>query len=379
MNVRVFPKPCYFAESVYLLYAFVNRLSLDDQYNRIIRNYRFYPEAENDPGRNRIQTLIQISQTVTADMDPESPRLRYFFERLSGTDRKTGCCLAQIMLVTISLESSEIDDFAWQLLEGYRNIEARGFKINDMNQLGLVLERRDVQEEPESLPQQLERLPCSVEAKWEILRVLTSFPEHLQELTELIRPVAAGLKAAEQTLMEMSALPLARWTGYFQTHTVDDFSTEIFNTTFLFAEDNTPHEIWLGIWNFNPFGAWSEWWPTPTGKARVAYIGGSLSLDLAFARKNQPDSETLCTMARSLGSKDKLEILRRCAQSPSTAAKLAAAMNLNSGTVSRNLYSLYKLGFLETRGDGERVNYVTRLDAIHQLFRWIADYIGGGS
>ena len=79
MNVRVFPKPCYFAVSVYLLYAFVNRLSLDDQYNRIIRNYRFYPEAENDPGRNRIQTLIQISQTVTADMDPESPRLRYFF------------------------------------------------------------------------------------------------------------------------------------------------------------------------------------------------------------------------------------------------------------------------------------------------------------
>ena len=102
-------------------------------------------------------------------------------------------------------------------------------------------------------------------------------------------------------------------------------------------------------------------------------------LDLAFARKNQPDSETLCTMARSLGSKDKLEILRRCAQSPSTAAKLAAAMNLNSGTVSRNLYSLYKLGLLETRDDGERVNYVTRLDAIHQLFRWIADYIGGGS
>ena len=379
MNIRVFPKPCYFAESVYLLYAFVNGLSLSDQYNRIVQDYRFYPEAADDPGRNRTQALTRIFQEVTAGLDPESPRLRYYFEKLSGTNGKTGCCLAQIMLVTISLDSSEIDDFARQLLQGYRSMEAVGLKINDMNQMGLVLERRDLQEEPEPLPQQLERLPCSIEAKWEILRALTSFPEHLQELTELIRPVAAGLKAAEETLMEMNAQPLARWTDYFRTHTVDDFSMEIFNTTFLFAEDSTPHEIWLGIWNFNPFGAWSEWWPIPTGKARVAYIGGSLSLDLAFARKNQPDSETLCTMARSLGSKDKLEILRRCAQSPSTAAKLAAAMNLNSGTVSRNLYSLYKLGFLETRGDGERVNYVTRLDAIHQLFRWIADYIGGGS
>ena len=53
-------------------------------------------------------------------------------------------------------------------------------------------------------------------------------------------------------------------------------------------------------------------------------------------------------------------------------------MNLNSGTVSRNLYSLFKLGYLETRGDGERVNYVTKLEAIEQLFRWVMEYVSDG-
>ena len=46
-----------------------------------------------------------------------------------------------------------------------------------------------------------------------------------------------------------------------------------------------------------------------------------------------------------------------------------------SGTVSRNVYGLYKLGYLETRGDGERVNYITRPDALERLFRWVLEYV----
>lgn len=45
-------------------------------------------------------------------------------------------------------------------------------------------------------------------------------------------------------------------------------------------------------------------------------------------------------MMRALTGKDKLEILRRCAAEPFSAAQLAASMNLNSGTVSRNVYGL---------------------------------------
>ncbi len=91
-----------------------------------------------------------------------------------------------------------------------------GIKINDLNGMGLVVERQDAQEETESLMVQLERLPCSIEGRWTILRALTEFETHLKELTELIRPVAAQLQTEMATLCAMNAEPLAQWEAYFR-------------------------------------------------------------------------------------------------------------------------------------------------------------------
>lgn len=53
-------------------------------------------------------------------------------------------------------------------------------------------------------------------------------------------------------------------------------------------------------------------------------------------------------------------------------------MNVNSGTISKNLYGLFQLGYLETRSEGERVNYSTRFDTLEQIFQWVIEYVGGG-
>ena len=122
-------------------------------------------------------------------------------------------------------------------------------------------------------------------------------------------------------------------------------------------------------------GFWSEWLERGGESVRVAYAGSGLSFDFAASHRKRPDPESLSAMLRALSGKDRLEILQRCRTAPLSAARLAEAMNLNSGTVSRNLYDLYKLGYLETRGDGERVNYITRPEAVERLFQWIMDFI----
>lgn len=379
-KMRIFQEPCYFAEAVYLLYYYVNHISFDEEFARISRNYgRRTGDPEDALTVRRLQELTRVSAAVTAGMNREDSRLRFYFEKIPGMDRKNNCCLAQIMLVTIPLDCSEIDAFAGRLLQGYTYMQQEGFKLNDINAMGLVLERWDKQEEPESLMAQLERLPCSLEGKWNILRVWSEFESHLRELTELIRPVAERLKQEMAPLQALNQGVLRQWADYFQTHTMDDFQNEMFNTTFLFVEQNISQEIWLGLWNFNAFGTWSEWLEVPgyPGMVRVAYIGASISFRFAARKQSRPDAEGMGGMLRALGGKDKLEILRRCAEQPCSAAKLAAEMSLNSGTVSRNLYGLYKLGYLETRGDGERVNYRTRLDVLEQVFQWVADYVGG--
>ena len=375
--MRVFREPCYFAEAVYLLYYFVNEVSYEEEFARICKCYCRKADEEEEGMMRRIQELTRVSRVVTADLDRESPKLRHYFEKLPGLEKRPDCCLAQVMLVSIPLDCSDVDAFAAQLLEAYTCMFQEGIKINDLNGMGLVVERQDAQEETESLMVQLERLPCSIEGRWTILRALTEFETHLKELTELIRPVAAQLQTEMATLCAMNAEPLAQCEAYFRDHTVDDFQNEMFNTTFLFTETNVPHEIWLGVWSFNPFGTWSEWLTHQGQMVRLAYLGANISFRFATNRKVHPDAEAMSGMLRALGGKDKLEILRRCAEQPCSAAKLAAEMNVNSGIVSRNLYGLFKMGYLETRGDGERVNYITRLDNLEQVFHWVAEYIGG--
>lgn len=330
---------------------------------------------KEDQGLQLAQELDRISAAVTQTLDPHQARLRYFFEKLPGTDEKTCCCLAHTMLVATPLNCTDIDSFAAELLRMFRYMSGIGFKINDMNTMGLVLEPLDPQEEPEPLQVQLERLPCSMEARWEILRVLTEFETYLRELTELLRPVAGQLAAEMQALTERNRAQLAIWEKYFQTHSVDTFQQEMFRASYLFTQEMQPDEVWIALWNFNMVGFWTEWFESGGKTVRIAYLGANLSFEFAAAHQVRPDAETLCAMMRALTGKDKLEILRRCAAEPFSAAQLAASMNLNSGTVSRNVYGLYKLGYLETRGDGERVNYITRPDALERLFRWVLEYV----
>ena len=173
MKVRVIDKPCLFAETVYLLYYYINGIAYTRDYERVNRKFGRYLLEKEDQGLQLAQELDRISAAVTQTLDPHQARLRYFFEKLPGTDEKTCCCLAHTMLVATPLNCTDIDSFAAELLRMFRYMSGIGFKINDMNTMGLVLEPLDPQEEPEPLQVQLERLPCSMEARWEILRRLS--------------------------------------------------------------------------------------------------------------------------------------------------------------------------------------------------------------
>ena len=214
------------------------------------------------------------------------------------------------MLVATPLNCTDIDSFAAELLRMFRYMSGIGFKINDMNTMGLVLEPLDPQEEPEPLQVQLERLPCSMEARWEILRVLTEFETYLRELTELLRPVAEQLAAEMQALTERNRAQLAIWEKYFQTHSVDTFQQEMFRASYLFTQEMQPDEVWIALWNFNMVGFWTEWFESGGKTVRIAYLGANLSFEFAAAHQVRPDAETLCAMMRALTGKDKLEILR---------------------------------------------------------------------
>lgn len=99
MKVRVIDNPCLFAETVYLLYYYINGIAYTRDYERVNRKFGRYLLEKEDQGLQLAQELDRISTAVTQTLDPHQARLRYFFEKLPGTDEKTCCCLAHTMLV----------------------------------------------------------------------------------------------------------------------------------------------------------------------------------------------------------------------------------------------------------------------------------------
>ena len=107
MRVRVIDKPCLFAETVYLLYYYINGIAYTRDYERVNRKFGRYLLEKEDQGLQLAQELDRISAAVTQTLDPHQARLRYFFEKLPGTDEKTCCCLAHTMLVATPLNCTE--------------------------------------------------------------------------------------------------------------------------------------------------------------------------------------------------------------------------------------------------------------------------------
>ena len=119
--MRVFREPCYFAEAVYLLYFFVNQISYEEEYSRISRNYyKRVKEDDEDEARilRRVRELNRVLSVVTAGLDRGDARLRYYFKAMQLPSFKNSCCLAQIMLVTVPLDCSDVEEFAGRLESG---------------------------------------------------------------------------------------------------------------------------------------------------------------------------------------------------------------------------------------------------------------------
>lgn len=65
MKVRVIDKPCLFAETVYLLYYYINGIAYTRDYERVNRKFGRYLLENEDQGLQLAQELDRISAAVT--------------------------------------------------------------------------------------------------------------------------------------------------------------------------------------------------------------------------------------------------------------------------------------------------------------------------
>lgn len=371
-RMKAIYEPCILYETIEMIHNYVNGISYDSIRRRLVNSFgRLNSERHNKVFTKKIEELTRISELLCSELDKGNPLLNYYFKRFDTDDGRNGCSLAKVMTPGMNIAITDFDESVAYEIDFHNQMMNSSFNILAFSDFGLSIENIDPSE---SVPlfNMLDRLDAPSNYKWETYRVMTEYDKHFGELIALIRPIAMKLKDELVLLKELNVDIYAYWERYFLNHSRTDFLREMFGRTLLddTAEPPTAGEITFNIWNFGCVAVWAK-----GAESSQLYIGSIIDLDLAYSNKSSIDPTMICNMLKVLADKNKLEILKRCSDAPAYAQQISNAMDLNSGTVSRLLFSLYDWGFVETVNVDGKTNYSTKADMIDRVCDWIKSYI----
>lgn len=186
MDYAFIQKPYILFETVEMLYRFVNGISF-----RSLLSLRLAAEdtAEGDRMVRQVEQLQEILEETCRGLDPQSPALRRFFARVDTSDKQEGTCLAR--LLTFSFFTLKETDF-WKNVEeirtNWRYLQEKGAWIQSYSIMSLEFSFGE--DCPGDFLDQVCALELPPEFQLNLCRALRSFDKSLDELANLIYPIA---------------------------------------------------------------------------------------------------------------------------------------------------------------------------------------------
>ncbi|MFR0733253.1 MAG: hypothetical protein ACLSHU_02695 [Oscillospiraceae bacterium] len=214
MELILDTQPYMLYETIAMLTKYVNRISMLDIRDTLLRLYR---SGLDETWRRRLECLQEILEQVCADVDREDPDMQYFFSKreLSGPSDLTN--LARVLTHPfIEWRSPKLEEEAEALKEDWRCLQARGFRLAP-DTCGISFIPLPAGEAQESFFRQLYRLHLPGDLSMEVLNLYEDYTGNLDRLVGLITPYARRLEeqlAERPWLMESLG---TYWEEQFQT------------------------------------------------------------------------------------------------------------------------------------------------------------------
>ena len=166
MELILDTQPYMLYETIAMLTKYVNRISMLDIRDTLLRLYR---SGLDETWRRRLECLQEILEQVCADVDREDPDMQYFFSKreLSGPSDLTN--LARVLTHPfIEWRSPKLEEEAEALKEDWRCLQARGFRLAP-DTCGISFIPLPAGEAQESFFRQLYRLHLPGDLSMEVL------------------------------------------------------------------------------------------------------------------------------------------------------------------------------------------------------------------
>ena len=366
MNTILDTKPYMLYETVGMLVKYVNRISMLEIRDAMLRLYRNYVD---ETWHRRLECLQDIVQEVCKDVNREATEMQYFFGRREPGPGRDATTMARVMTIPFQAwRDHTLAGEARVLKENWRQIQERGFRLAG-GLPGLTFLPLASGEKQEGLFRQVYRMGFSCDFAMEVVSVLEDYDATMDRLTELILPYSQRL---EQKLQEYPWLMEGMgeyWASRFLTMKPEAF-LEGTKPDWALPE-TAERQVCFCLMDAAEFH--SETGEAILHDGRNLFVFGGALVAECSRRMYGEDLDEVCAAFRALSDKTKLMLLMRLSEGRSYCQQLAEENGSNTGNMSRSLAALTRHGFLKQEQEQFRTYYTTDIDGIGQFFGEVQD------
>lgn len=368
MGYEIVKGPFMLMETVAMLYKYVNGIS----YQSAISRQRFFMSNPDYTAQSRKMARLQgIMEEVCAGVDVEDRRIRHFFAQASE-DRES-VCLAQLMTHPFcTLREPDLRKNAREICEIWQELQSRGYWLTSRNEENMVFSFTRDPGCPGDLFLQIKALRFPGDFQMEMYESFRDFESSMQELVELIDPLAQALEAVFRREGDLFRETEEYWNASFRKDGLKGFVENFAGEAFL---EKMGERTCVAVLLMD-----SDLLTAVAANSHLMLGYNTLYIGSAIPSNGRPrsrggDVEMVGSMLKCIGDKKRLEILRRLSREPSYGLELAEELGVDSGHMSRILSQMHGYGFLREEKDKLRVYYQTDREAIHNFLEMVESTI----
>ncbi len=321
----------------------------------------------------RAEELSELEQELTRNFDLSDKWMDFFFKAYPILDdSNTTTCLASCIAYSffyIDTQHYTLKDHLDYIAKEWKELRHNGYQINLINRFSLGIEPL-ASREPIRLYEELHRLPISSDFCMLLYEAFSDLDFYIEKLYTLLLPVATFLETKFAQYEERTIPLLEKWVDFFADQpTVNAFLRRRTGTE-LPANFS---ELRIALRYFDcrmVVGSYLS-----DNAIAVMHIGVGVvpTLDHAPAIE-QIDFEKEFAAFKLLGDKGRRDIIHILGQDALSMQEITNQLGLNSGTVFRNINSLFQAGLLSREIQGERFYYRAKISYIQSIFNHMMGY-----
>lgn len=358
MSYQVVPNHYLLYETIELLYKFVNGISF-----RSILSMQIAADSmmEADRVNRQVEELQSILDETCHGLSPQDPRLLRFFGKVPTGDMQEGTCLARLMVYSFfTLKKPDFWENIQEIKRNWHYLQQKGAWIQDYNIMGLDFTFGGCC--PGDYFEQVCALNLPADFQIKLCKALRSFDQTLDELADLIAPVAELLKTNIQKLDWLLEDRLEYWEKSAISplkYIEEAFEQKLFDT----ENEETIVAIFVMSHNFLTYKK-----SDVDENRSYVYLGSGASVERRRRDQNMT-YEMFSQALKALSDKKRLEILGRLCKGRAYSLELSEAVGMDPSNMSRSLMQLWNYGFLRQEKEGQKNYYEADREALVNFFR----------